>query len=329
MGQGPTTGRSEVSRRRVSLGAILGAGWYGVLLIVSGLVSASGEMDRGTMVMLLLAGLAPIAVFQGLAMSRAGAEGGSGRGRVLEQRMHELTCAMERMTSEAGLSEGAKRVLHRREERELLRRAIEQDIADQDWDAAMVLVRELAERFGYRSDAEEFRSRIERARAQTLDQRVVEALAELEELVRRRQWTEAYADAARIMRLYPDSHRVDRLRERIDQARMAVRRELEQRFRAAAEREQVDEAMELLRELDAYLTPAEAEPLRTLAAEVIAKSRENLGVRFKLMVQDHQWTEAVNAAERIMREFPNTRMAQEVLEMMPALREKAGAAEKR
>ena len=40
-------------------------------------------------------------------------------------------------------------------------RAIEEDMATGEWDAAMVLVRELAERFGYRADAEEFRARIE------------------------------------------------------------------------------------------------------------------------------------------------------------------------
>lgn len=239
-------------------------------------------------------------------------------------RAERMARAIETMTQEAGLSEAAKGVLHRRQEREILRRAIEQDISDHDWDAAMVLVGELAERFGYRTDAEEFRSKIERARAQTQDQRVVDALMGLDDLIRGRQWAEAYAEAARVQRLYPDSHRIHGLRERVEEARTRYKKELERGFLLASERERVDEAMMLLKELDQYLTPTEAEPYREVARGVIGKLRENLGVRFKLCVQDHRWEEAMNVGERIIGEFPNTRMAAEVREVMPELRERAG-----
>src|SRR5690606_11575481 len=145
------------------------------------------------------------------------------------------------------------------------------DIADEDWDAAMVLVKELAERFGYRADAEEFRNRVERARAQTLDRHVMDALAVLDEHIRLRRWPEAYAEAARITRLYPESHRVDGLRERVDDARSRYRKDLERRFLLAAEREQIDDAMTLLKELDLYLTPSEAAPFQEVARGVIGK----------------------------------------------------------
>ncbi len=69
--------------------------------------------------------------------------------------------AIERVAEQQALSDDARRVIHRKRERELLRRAIEEDIAAQDWDAAMILVGELADRFGYRADAEEFRERVE------------------------------------------------------------------------------------------------------------------------------------------------------------------------
>lgn len=248
-----------------------------------------------------------------------------GQTRGLDRTLMELARALSTMTQEAGLSEGAKRVLHRRQERELLRRAIEQDIQDEDWDAAMVLVKELAERFGYRADAEEFRTRIERARLQTLDRQVVDALGALDDLIRANNWTESYAEAARIQRLFPESHRVDGLRERVDESRQRYRRELERKFLVAAQREQLDEAMTLLKELDQYLTPGEAAPLEEVARGVVVKSRENLGVRFKLMVQDHQWVEALEAGERLVSEFPNSRMADEVRGLLPVLRERAAS----
>lgn len=264
-----------------------------------------------------------IAVMMPLSLIAAWRLGAQGSADAQDRRMIELIHTVRRLGEEGGLSEGAKRVLHRRRERDLLRQAIEQDIAAEDWDAAMVLVKELAESFGYRADAEEFRARVERARAQTLDRKVVDALAALDEHIRGRRWAEAYAEAARIQRLYPESHRVDGMRQRIDQARYSYRKDLERRFLIAADSEQVDAAVELLRELDGYLTPTEAGPLQEVARGVIGKMRDNLGARFKLAVSDHRWDDAVAVGGQIMAEFPNTRMAQEVREMLPTLRDKA------
>ena len=241
------------------------------------------------------------------------------------EQLDRLARSIEMMTQEAGLSEAAKRVLHRREERELLRREIERDIRDEDWDAAMVLVKELAERFGYRADAEEFRTRIERVRAETLDRNVAGAIAGMDALIRERRWTDAYAEAGRLSRLYPASHLVEGLRARVDESRRLYKIELERRFLMAAQREDIDTAMQLLKELDSYLSESEAEPFREVARGVIGKARDNLGVRFKLALQDRNWVGAMEVGERIMHEFPNTRMAEEVRGMLDSLRARAGA----
>ncbi|MGP1310053.1 MAG: hypothetical protein ACTS27_07650 [Phycisphaerales bacterium] len=235
----------------------------------------------------------------------------------------KIAKAIERLTQEGGLSETAKRILHRKEERRLLRAAIEQDIHDKDYDAALILVRELADRFGYRVDAEEFRERIERARAQNIDREVLQAIENLESMLRERNWSDAFAEAARIQRLFPESHRVQRLRERVEDAKGRYKVDLERRFLLCAQREQIDDAMKLLKELDHYLTEQEAEPFREVARGVIGKARDNLGVRFKLAVQDRAWVDAVDVGERIVAEFPNSQMAAEVREMLDALRERA------
>jgi hypothetical protein len=239
--------------------------------------------------------------------------------------LDRLAQSIETMTNESGLSEAAKRVLHRRQERELLRREIERDIHDGDWDAAMVLVKELAERFGYRADAEEFRTRIEHARAETLDRTVTQAIANLEALIKARRWTDAFAEAGRIARLYPESPRVEGLRDHVGRSRERYKEDLERRFLQAAERDEIDTAMDLLKELDIYLTEAEAEQFREVARGVIGKARDNLGVRFKLAVQDRNWPAAVEFGERIISDFPNTRMAQEVRGLIDGLRQRAAS----
>ena len=300
------------------------AGWYVVMAAAALVVGVTLEPDQpaffAALACVLVLALAPIGI---LGVYRTIARSGGGS---VESKIDRMVGSIDTMCREQGLSEGAKRVLHRREERKLLRRAIEQDIQAEDWDAAMVLVKELAERFGYRADAEEFRARVERVRAQNLDRKVIDALTRLDEMIRNRQWAEAYAEAARIHRLYPESHRVDGLRDRVDEARKRYRQDLERRFLLAAQRDEVDQAMVMLKELDQYLTPAEGEQFQEVARGVISKSRENLGVRFKLMVQDHQWQDAIFVGEQIIGEFPNTRMAQEVRDLLPVLRERVASA---
>jgi len=242
----------------------------------------------------------------------------------VERDTRELASAIRSMVNEAGLSESAKRVLHRKEERELLRRAIEQDILDRDYDAALVLVAELADRFGYRADAESFRTRIERARSQSTEEQISEAIHAFHALLKQHKWNDAYEEAGRVQRLFNNHPRTANLRARVDESRAAYRKQLERRFLETAERQEADEAMAILKELDAYLTPDEAEPYAEVARGVISKSRENLGSRFKLLVQDHEWTAALGVGNQIIDEFPNSRMAAEVRDLLPRIRERAG-----
>jgi len=58
---------------------------------------------------------------------------------------------------------------------------------------------------------------------------------------------------------------------------------------------------------------------------VVGKKRQNLGVRFKMAVQDRDWIDGVTVGEQIIREFPNSMMAKEVREMLDTLRERAAS----
>jgi hypothetical protein len=51
-----------------------------------------------------------------------------------------------------------------------------------------------------------------------------------------------------------------------------------------------------------------------------------LGVQFKQAVADHRWSEAAQAGEVIMAEYPNTKMADEVRSMIDVLRVRASQA---
>lgn len=237
-------------------------------------------------------------------------------------RVDELSRCVRSIGDYASLSEDARRVLNRSNDREILLSAIQEDIDRRDWDAAMILVKELAERFGYRSEAEVFRKKITSARAQTTDTEITEAIGYLDGLIIQRRWDEAYADAARLLRLFPDSTRVFGLRGRVEMAQRSYKEDLERRFLLATQEDNTEEAMKLLKELDFYLTAAEAEPLREMARGVIGKARENLGAQFKLAVKDRNWRQAASLGERIIADFPNSRMAAEVRDVIDGIRMK-------
>ncbi len=223
------------------------------------------------------------------------------------------------------LSDSAKRIAYRRNEREMLRRAIEEDISHEDWDGATMLVDEMADKFGYREESEEFRKQIEMSRSDIVNKRIREAIDHLESKIATKDWTAAYAEAGRIRRLFPESPLATDLETRVKRAWSDYKHALERRFLEASGNGDIDDAMKLLKEMDAYLSPREAEPYQEVARGVISKARENLGVQFKMALQDNDWIAAVKVGDDIVAEFPNTLMAREVLERIDVLRSRAAA----
>jgi hypothetical protein len=218
------------------------------------------------------------------------------------------------------LSDNAKRVLFREREIGLLRDAIESDIAASEYNAALALCKEMAEVFGYRDEAEAFRERIMEARQARFDRQVRAALDQFDQLLAAHNWAQVHQEAAKMRRLYSESHLVHDLDQRIVHAREAHKEELRQRFLHAAERDDVEGAMVLLRELDRYLTREEAGQLSEIAGGVVSRHKDNLGVQFKLAVSDRRWAEAARIGEKIIEEFPNSMMADEVRSMIDLLR---------
>ncbi len=288
---------------------------YSLALLLAVVLVYRGQLELGLVGAMLVLTMSPVAF-------ALVAGPGPRLQRELVGRTVDLHRAIRQTSDQAALSDDARRVLNRQSERELLCRAIEEDIASQNWDAAMVLIKELADGFGYRADAETFRRKIEEAREQGMNREIDDAVAYLDGLILQHRWDAARLDAARITRLYPYSPRVEGLRAHVEQALDAYKSDLERRFLVAAQEGRHDEALHLLKELDQHLTAAEAEPLRELAKGVISKARENLGAQFKLAVKDRRWAEAVPIGERIIAEFPNSRMAAEVRNIIDSVRQR-------
>lgn len=244
----------------------------------------------------------------------------------ISRRISDATAAVRVLSEQAALSDDARRVVNRMSEREMLRRAIQTDIDNRDWEAGLVLCKELAERFGYRADAEEFRARIDEARAFSVEKDVREGIAEFEGALLQRRFDAAGQLGRKLSRLYPEEPRVQSLGARLVGKREEFKRELLGRFAAVQESGNPEEAMNVLREMDAQLTPAEAEPIREQARQVIARYRDHLADLFRVAVADEDWADAASLGKRITAEFPNTKMAGEVRTMMETILARANQA---
>lgn len=319
----PPTVPTPVRRNGPSSVAVFGFAAYTFVLVAAvGLILAgAGALGFAPQVEIRVAGYVGLFLFltsAPLAWMLASRGRADTQARLTRQ-VEALADAVRLLHDQSALSDDARRVLNRRVERDLLCRAIEEDIQTENWDAAIVLCNELAGRFGYRAEAEEFRARIEAGRAEIQDRRVRDSIANLDGLIVQRRWDAALQEAARVQRLFPESPKVERLRERVAQARAVYKEDLERRFLDAANQSRIEEAMALLKELDLYLNETEAEEFREVARGVIGKARENLGAQFKIAVRDRRWSAAAALGRRIIAEFPNTRMAAEVRGMMDGI----------
>ncbi|MEM6552548.1 MAG: hypothetical protein AAF750_10540 [Planctomycetota bacterium] len=221
------------------------------------------------------------------------------------------------------LSDTAKRIAYRHEDLALLRRTIQHDIDKHDFDAAMVLVHEIGATYGYLEEAEGFREQINAARTAETEEKVKQAMTKLDGMLKRHAFDTATVEALKIQRLFPDNPKVADVQRRVARARAEYKAELKQRLTEADQRDDVDGAMKILKDLDSHLTVAEAGEFREVARSVIAKKRENVGTQFELAIHDHEYARAVRVGEQFIKEFPNTRRADEIRGMLDLLRKRA------
>jgi hypothetical protein len=221
------------------------------------------------------------------------------------------------------LSDTAKRVLYRDRELELLQGTIEADIEACVFNRALVLCDDMERQLGASHEAEALRERVLAARNRQLAAEIQHESESVVALLESGSWEDADRAAQRLQRLYPDSPALHGLQGRIAAVKGRWKRDLAASFMEAAERGEIELAMDLLRTLDRVLEPGEAEHIRGAAKRVVDQHRETLSTRFKLAVSDHHWADAIAVGREIVLEFPNDTMAVEVEAMFPTLESRA------
>ncbi len=159
----------------------------------------------------------------------------------------------------------------------------------------------------------QFRSEIDASQQDIIRKQVNDAVQVIDRHVRGEQWEEAHREAVQLAEMFPGNEQVMRLPQEIEARRSALKKQLVDSLRAAAARHDNDGAIEILKQVDPYLTRDEAAELEDLARGVFKERLANLKNQFSAAALEHRYTEAVRLGDVIISEYPNTRMAQEVL----------------
>ncbi len=243
------------------------------------------------------------------------------------ERMQQMSVLLNQISEQQLISDRTKQVAYRTRDRETLRRAIHEEIAEKDWEAALVLANEMESIFGYKQEAARFKKEIEQKHQEVLRREINEGVTGIERFIRSERWQEALAEAHKVAQQFPNDEQAHNLPQWVEDRRTSHKRQLIESWQEAINRRDIDGSIEILRKLDPYLTPAEAEAMQEPARNLFKEKLNSLRTQFTLVVQDHNWPEAIKLGEQITRDFPNTRAAQEVRDMMPALRERHAAGE--
>lgn len=219
------------------------------------------------------------------------------------------------------ISEAAKSIAFREEDRRSLREAVFERLKQQDFEGAYEIVDEIENHSEYRLLAEQLRRQVDDYRNATEDERVDQGIAEVERLFDACQWVKASLQIESLIRTHPQSEKMKSLRLALVERKEERKRVLLAAWDDAVTRQETDRSLAILRELDMYLTPNEALALQEAAKDVFRTKLHNLGVQFAMAVSDKQWSSALDIGQQIIKDFPNSRMCIEIREKLHVLRQ--------
>ncbi len=221
------------------------------------------------------------------------------------------------------LSDKAKSIVYRDLDTQALREAVFEKLHQEDYDSTYALIDTISKQEEYRQFGDQLRTAANKFRSATVEERINQVIAHIEKLFEQYQWPNAAVLIERLRKAFPDSEKAGELSSRLAAKKEHRKSELLAAWDEAVKRRENDRSLEILKELDLYLTPNEGLALQESARDVFKTRLHNLGVQFSLAVADMRWQQALETGEQIVRDFPNSRMAHEIMERLEILQEKA------
>ena len=219
------------------------------------------------------------------------------------------------------ISETVKAIAFREEDRQSLRSAVFERLKQNDIEGTYEIIDEITNHSGYRALADVLRQEVDQYRNATEEERIDQAIAHIEGLFKSCQWPKASVEIESLIQMHPDSEKARAMRQQLIDRKDERKKILLAAWDDAVQQQETDRSLEILKELDMYLTANEGLALQEAAKDVFKTKLHNLGVQFAMAVSDKQWDAALDIGQQIVRDFPNSRMSGEIREKFDVLRQ--------
>jgi hypothetical protein len=243
-------------------------------------------------------------------------------------KLEEVTGALEKIHSglaqinhSTRLSEKAKAIAFRDEEKRSLREAVFDKLQQHDFNAAYEIINEIANRPEYKELAEQLQTQADKYRNATDQERIIQVITHIDKLLEDCLWTKASAQIERLIESYPNSEKAKAMRQKLLDCKEERKKILLAAWDDAVKSQDTDRSLALLKELDMYLTPNEGLALQEAARDVFRTKLHNLGVQFSIAVTEKRWADALDIGQHIVSDFPNSKMAEEIREKLDVLKQ--------
>jgi len=311
---------------KLSLALFALAAVIAVLIITIGLIQwrSSGELSTLTLGLLsLVVLLAAKAISREVAirLSRSN-DAIEIQTSILAERLEQFSIMLNLISEQQKISERAKAIAFRDEEHETILRAVREEAARGEFDAALMLVNDIENTLGYKQEAEQLRIEIAQKHDVALRKMLNEAIGQIDRQCVAEKWDEAFAAAESLAQRFPQHELTALLPSQVRARKESVKQMLLQKWRDAVAKKDIDASVDALRSLDFYLTPDEVAELKDGALEIFKARIESLRKLFKLHVHERRWKKAIAVGEMITEEFPTSKIAQEVRDAIQELQQR-------
>lgn len=245
----------------------------------------------------------------------------SSRFEAASRSLENICSGLAQINHSTRISETAKAIAFREDDRQSLREAVFEKLKQQDFKAADEIIEEISNRPEYEELAVELRQQADKYRDSTEQERIEQTITHIEGLLEAGRWGKASLQIEALIKAHPESEKAKAMRQNLVEMKERRKRMLLASWDEAIKRQETDRSLEILRELDMYLTPNEALALQEAAKDVFRTKLHNLGVQFSLAVSEKQWVNALDIGQQIIKDFPNSRMSGEIRSKLDVLQQ--------
>ena len=229
---------------------------------------------------------------------------------------------LEKISHDVKLSEQVKSIAYRDIDRLAIGEAILSRLHQKDFKTTYEMIEEIENKTDYAKLAEKLRAAADKYKNASDGERIEQVVSHIENLAKKLHWDQAAAQAEKLALQHPDSQRLVQLPAMIRKMKEKKKTELLKEWEEATNSSDTERSLSVLKELDKYLTPSEGQALQESVSGVFRAKLQNLGVRFSLAVSQENWKTALETGEEIISDYPNSKMAREILSKIEVLQKR-------